>query len=60
LALLVFAGAGVHVLLQGTFFAAAYLLGERLGGRWAGAAASAIEGAAGYSAFLLALHAVAW
>ncbi|HEY0782322.1 MAG TPA: hypothetical protein VGE98_07710, partial [Thermoanaerobaculia bacterium] len=49
---------GVHVLLQGTFFALAYLIGERLGGAWFGALVSAVEGAAGYTGFLLATHAV--
>lgn len=49
---LIVVSAGVHVLLQGTFFAAAYLVGERLGGRWAGAWASSLEGALGYVGFL--------
>jgi len=49
---------GVHVVLQGTFFSLAYLLGERLGGVWWGAMVSAVEGVAGYTGFLLATHAV--
>ena len=52
--------AGIHVLLQGTFFALSYLLGERLGGVWMGAIVSSLQGAGGYTAFLLAMGAVAW
>lgn len=51
---------GAHVLLQGTFFSLSYLLGERLGGVWIGALASAVEGAAGYTGFLIASHAILW
>lgn len=45
-----------HVLLQGTFFALAYVLGERSGGPRGGAAASSIEGIGGYLGFLLVRH----
>lgn len=51
---------GVHVLLQGTFFALAYLLGENLGGVWMGAIVSSLQGAGGYTAFLIAMGAVSW
>jgi hypothetical protein len=51
---------GAHVLLQGTFFALSYLLGERLGGVWAGAAVSSFQGAVGYTLFLISRGAIAW
>lgn len=55
---LALAATGIHVLFQGTFFAAAYLLGEALGGRWAGSAAGIVEGVGGYVTFLLVSNAV--
>ncbi len=42
-----------HILLEGSFFALAYVLGERSGGPRGGALASAVEGIGGYTGFLL-------
>jgi hypothetical protein len=45
-----------HIVLQGTFFALAYTLGERSSGPRGGALASSVEGIAGYTGFLLSRY----
>jgi hypothetical protein len=50
---LLFATTFNHILLQGTFFSLAYVLGERAGGPRGGTVASSVEGIGGYVGFLL-------
>lgn len=45
-----------HIALQGTFFALAYVLGERSCGPGGGVVASSFEGIAGYTGFLLSRY----
>jgi hypothetical protein len=53
---LLLATAAQHICLQGTFFALAYVLGERSGGPRDGVIASTVEGVGGYVAFLATYH----
>jgi hypothetical protein len=45
-----------QALFQGTFFILAYMTAERLAGPWAGALASALDGALGFTIFVLVTH----
>lgn len=45
-----------NAFFHGTFFVLSYLLGERIGGKWAGIGACALEGVGGYLGYLFVIH----
>lgn len=45
-----------QALFQGTFFILSYMTGSRLAGPWAGALASGLDGAVGFTVFVLVTH----
>jgi len=45
-----------HAMFHGTFFVLAYVVAERIAGRWAGCIASTLEGVGGYVGFIVVHH----